>query len=456
MESREVPDQAGGEGKNGDHPETIDEKPAVGVVLSNGNDDAVTRVALRAVKRGYPVVLTYRKDPNPDTLASLKELDVTITEPSAEDEGFELVSTLLNEAQKQGLPGLIFHENPSEYIDYERTSPELSESTSMVRSVTKSSPPTAQQLDVMVAIPAYNEAGTVGDVVAGALKHADEVVVVDDGSNDATPEVASGAGATVVQHRANSGYGSALRTAFREAKRRDASRLVVLDGDGQHNPDDIPRLVEAQRSGQRDIVIGNRFATDFDTEVPAYRKFGLKLVNFVTNLSISGLNRDDWIHDSQSGFRVYSERAIQSLAVDESISDGMGASTDILYHAASRDYAIGEVGTEINYDVEGQSSHHPLAHGLVLLANILRQVQSRRPVALFGAPGLFVTLSGLAIAFDVLASYSATGTFAILPAMIASTLVLVGIIACLISAILHSMNVVLRRSDLLRQRAIDG
>jgi len=456
MSSGDVAGESGEIGESESRSGTREEAPAVGVVLSNGNDDAVTRVVLRAIERDYPVVLTYRNDPSPKILASFGELNVTVTAPSGRDDTVGLVSNLYNEAQKEGYPGLIYHENPSKYIDYERTSRRFSGSTSLVRPVTTTTePPSAQRPDVLVAIPAYNEADTVGDVVSGALPHADEVLVVDDGSDDDTPTVASQAGATVVRHRTNTGYGSTLRTVFQEAKQRDANRLVVLDADGQHDPNDIPRLVEAQRTGQRDIVIGNRFASGVNTQVPAYRRLGLGVVNILTNLSLVGLNRDDWVRDTQSGFRVYSRRAVRSLATDHQIGEGMGASTDILYHATRRDYAVEEVGTEIDYGVEGSSSHPPVSHGLALVRNILARVEARRPVTLFGGPGLVATLCGLAAGVSVLASYAETGSVAVFPAVAASALVFVGSVACLTSVLLHSVNVALRRPELTGTGASD-
>jgi len=151
------------------------------------------------------------------------------------------------------------------------------------------------------------------------------VLVIDDGSSDDTVLLAKEAGATVIEHEENGGYGAALRTAFREANRRRADHLVILDGDGQHDPSDIPGAVDVQGDGA-DIVIGSRFAEGSETELPLYRRFGLAVVNALTNLSMGVLVRSkSRVGDTQSGFRTYNREAIESLSEDPSIGSGMSA-----------------------------------------------------------------------------------------------------------------------------------
>jgi glycosyltransferase involved in cell wall biosynthesis len=198
------------------------------------------------------------------------------------------------------------------------------------------------------------------------------VVVVDDGSGDETADRAQAAGATVVSHRHNSGYGAALKTIFREAAAREADRLVILDADGQHDPADVGQLAAAIDDADADIVVGSRFTAGGDTDAPVYRRVGLAVINWLTNVSLGRHGRAR-IADTQSGFRAYSQRAVASLAAADDVDDRMGASLDILYHAARRDWVVTEVGTSVTYEVENANTSNPVRHGFQLLARIVRR-----------------------------------------------------------------------------------
>ena len=120
-------------------------------------------------------------------------------------------------------------------------------------------------------MPAYNEAKYIGSVILQAKKHADEVIVVDDGSTDRTAEVARLAGAAVIKHEGNQGYGNTIRDLLNEARQRKADILVVLDADAQHDPDEIPQLVEGIAGGA-DVVIGSREMQKH--KIAGYRRVG--------------------------------------------------------------------------------------------------------------------------------------------------------------------------------------
>ncbi|WP_229125856.1 glycosyltransferase family 2 protein [Halapricum desulfuricans] len=248
----------------------------------------------------------------------------------------------------------------------------------------------------MVAIPAYNEGAMISDVVRTAGTHADTVLVIDDGSSDDTGRLASEAGADVVRHPTNRGYGGALKTIFREAARRDPAQLIVIDADGQHDPSDISSLLAARVETQADLVIGSRYRS-IESSIPSYRRLGLWLVNGATNLSL-GTRGDTRIADTQSGLRAYSPRAYRSLATDATIGDGMSASTDILYHVVRRKYRVVEVGVTVRYDLPDTSTENPLVHGFELMWNIGRLTAHDRPGVVLTLPIVLVSLLGLPFA----------------------------------------------------------
>ena len=167
----------------------------------------------------------------------------------------------------------------------------------------------------LAVVPAYNEAATVGSVV-GAL-HRDapgwDVLVIDDGSTDDTAAVAAAAGARVVRLPFNLGIGGAVQAGFRYAREERYDLMVQVDGDGQHVPSEILRLLEARAAEPRlDMVCGSRFLSE-DRRYPApiSRRTGIHLFAFL----LSRLLRQP-VTDPTSGFRLYNHRAIALFARD--------------------------------------------------------------------------------------------------------------------------------------------
>lgn len=233
---------------------------------------------------------------------------------------------------------------------------------------------------VIAGIPAYNEENTISELVTATQEYADEVVVVDDGSTDETARIASDSGATLLSHAENQGYGATLGTIFQYAYTLDADHLVILDADGQHDPEDIPALISTQRETGAEIVTGSRFVGKSESNVPRYRQAGLFVINSLTNLSLRVGYSYPVVTDTQCGFRAYSNDAIETMATAPAIGSGMGASLDILLQAARAEYDIAEVPTRIDYDVDNASSHNPIVHGLGLLKSLGFSVLRDRPL----------------------------------------------------------------------------
>lgn len=158
---------------------------------------------------------------------------------------------------------------------------------------------------VIAVIPCYNEVGEIGRVVEATRAFVDHVIVVDDGSSDASAVAARAAGAEVVQHAINRGLGAALGTGFAAALRHSCDAVVTLDADGQHAPDEIVRLTDALAHGA-DAAIGSRMLTR--EGMPARRQFANFLGNLLTFV-LFGV----WVTDSQSGFRAFTRDALANL-----------------------------------------------------------------------------------------------------------------------------------------------
>lgn len=417
------------------------DKPAVGVIVESKSGEDVARAILRAQQQNHPVLVTHYGTPDAEAIQFAEQLDAHVVHPEpAEPTEDYLRQTLVEVARSLSLPGLIVHSDLNTRVDYAASADALTDGDFIVeaRSARKSS--LSPVPEVLVGIPAYNEGDSIAAVVRSVREYTDDVVVVDDGSDDDTAAQAREAGATVVEHETNQGYGAALKTVFKTADRYDAQRLVIIDADGQHDPADIPTLVEQQDESGANIVIGSRFTEDATTDASLYRRFGLFVVNVCTNLSLGVARSQSWISDTQSGFRAYDRTAIESLANDDSIADRMSASTDILYHAHSEDYEVAEVGTEITYDVEDASSRHPVKHGVNLIMNLLRTVEHERPITVLGIPGLLAILVGVGFGYWTFANYIATDTFPIGLAVMTTFFGLAGGFASFTAIILHSLN----------------
>lgn len=413
-------------------------RPAVGILATGENSDAVAGAMLRARAHGFePLVVT--TDGDSEAVGFATHLGISVLEVTDPVDSSGLWDRLASAARESGFPGLIKHDSLTRSIDFEASLDALSDADSYLVEPVLAAEVSADA-EVLVAIPAYNEASTIGDVVRGAKDHANHVVVIDDGSSDDTVDEAVEAGATVIEHATNKGYGGALKTAFCEAKRADVAHLVILDGDGQHDPTDIPELVECQRTRDADIVIGSRFEKGSDTEMPLYRRLGLRVVNTLTNLSLGVVRKKSRIADTQSGFRAYNREAIASLATDEDVGNNMGASTDILYHAHHHGYDVEEVGTTIDYDVDEASSQNPVSHGLQLVQNILRTVERERPVTVLGVPGFTSAVIGVGFGYLTFSNFLNSGTFPLGLALTSVFFALAGIFAAFTAIILHSLE----------------
>ncbi len=282
---------------------------------------------------------------------------------------------------------------------------------------------------IIAAIPAYNEERFIGSVVLKTKKYVDEVIVIDDGSTDATAEIAKAAGATVIKHEHNGGKGVAISTAFDMARKLRIKALVLLDGDGQHNPAEIPAIIKSLLEKEADVIVGSRFL-DIKSDIPNYRTLGQHILTFATNLS-SGTK----VTDSQSGFRAFSRRAINIMNFRE---HGLSVESEMQFLINEENLKVVEVPIDAKYEEKAKRS--PVAHGFGVLNRILKLAGERRPLLVFGVSGAIMFLAGIAVGIITLEIFIKSGNLAMGYTLLSVLLCILGALVAFMGLVLNSMK----------------
>lgn len=200
-------------------------------------------------------------------------------------------------------------------------------------------------MNLAAVIPAYQAAPSVGHVVRGTLEHVAAVLVIDDGSTDGTAEEARKAGARVISHPGNRGKGAALSTAFRDLFGQGFDAVLTLDADGQHLPEEIPKLLAARAGG--DLVLGIR--DHLFGEMSTVRR----LSNRLSSRAIS-FAAGQHLTDIQTGFRIYSRRLIETVGFPEARFEAESA---VVVRAARRGFKVVTVPVRLGF-ADGRTTSH--------------------------------------------------------------------------------------------------
>ena len=224
--------------------------------------------------------------------------------------------------------------------------------------------------NVWIVVPAFNEAGMIGEVIADLRSVFSNVVCVDDGSGDDTGEVALRAGAHLVRHPVNLGQGAAIQTGVEYARRQPGAQVfATFDADGQHRVKDLVTMIDRLGAGDVDVVIGTRFGQGVS------RPPLLKRVVLQTATRLSPRGRKLGLTDTNNGLRVFNKTVADGLDIT---MNGMSHATEFIMLIAENRWRVAEEPVEVLYTEYSQSKGQPLLNGVnIIFDGFLRGRMSR-------------------------------------------------------------------------------
>jgi len=287
-------------------------------------------------------------------------------------------------------------------------------------------------VSVSIFVPAFNEERSIGSAVLRAKKFG-KVYVVDDGSRDATAQVAADAGATILAHGKNLGYGAALKTIWQHAKKSSSEIIVIMDGDYQHDPSEIPLLIGPIASGKADACVGSRFLGKF-VRPPPGRKQGVQLLNH-----LAGMHANGKAVDFQCGFRAFSRQAVGKISFK---GDGYSAGAEMLVSAMRQNLRVVEVPVSVRYyETNGIS----IGQGAGLFGYLAKEIAHRKPLVFFGGAGVLLLAASAALGIFVVNRFYTQGLLPIGSAFLTVFTGIAGLVMLLIGINLYTLEALLPR-----------
>ena len=291
----------------------------------------------------------------------------------------------------------------------------------------------------LAIIPCCNEEATIGSIVHKTKRFVNTVLVIDDGSSDETKKIAKEAGALVISHKKNRGKGAAIRTGFQYALQNDFDYVVTIDGDGQHNPLEIPALLDNVIKNGHDISIGYRVGND--TEMPMWRRVGKRVLDYTTSMGTGG-----FVTDSQCGFRAFNKKAVEMIA-PKLKGDAFSVESEQLIKAHESGLKVVNTSVTCKYDDLETSTKNPASHGLSVLGYIIWVVAERRPLLFIGVPGFICVVIGLVLGIYTFDYYNLNQVLLIPNAIVASILLIVGAFAMFIGLLLNVLPNIIKKAE---------
>jgi len=218
--------------------------------------------------------------------------------------------------------------------------------------------------------------------------------------------------------------------------------LVTIDGDGQHDPEEIPRLAQPILQKEADLVVGSRYVEGAQTDAPRYRRLGLGIINAMTRPETG----PGGVKDTQSGFRAYSSRALGVVSWCESV--GFGIDAEQLAKAAQHKLRIVEVPISVRYNgVAKPSTKGPMGHGMELVGAAIKLVAEDRPLVMLGIPGILLFLVAIGLGVDLLTTFNETRYFSIPKALFMGFSVTGGFTLMISGMLLYAISRISRKIE---------
>jgi len=217
--------------------------------------------------------------------------------------------------------------------------------------------------DIYIIIPAFNEEQTIRSVVESLLPMGYMIVVVDDGSTDATLNSLHGLPLFYIRHEINLGQGAALQTGITFALTMEARIFVTFDGDGQHKPADIDNLIKPLLLNEADVVLGSRFLPSAVTNISFLKKQAIRIARLV-NFLFTGV----WLSDAHNGLRAFNEKTAIALDLKE---NGMAHASEIFFAICQSKLRIREVPVSIHYTTYSRGKGQSVFKSLKIFFDIV-------------------------------------------------------------------------------------
>ena len=288
--------------------------------------------------------------------------------------------------------------------------------------------------NLIVFIPAYNEERTVGSAVLLAREYG-EVFVIDDGSDDRTAEIAREAGANVIVHKKNTGYGAAMKSALAAARKMDAGAFVFMDADGQHDASEIPVVAAPVLDGEADLCQGSRFLGKF-VSAPVGRREGVAFINKLTSAHNGKMEVD-----AQCGFRAISKKAAERIKIG---ADGYAGCAEMATSAQHASLRVVEVPVHVKYFSE---RNNPFQQGAGLVDYVAGQVIRKNPLALFAGMGAVLLVISALMGVFVVDTFYTKHELATCSAFLTVFFGIAGMIMVLIGLNLYTLKKVLETRE---------